>query len=171
MGTNAAAVRRRVRSLAVLELVNVPLQTVAWFGLIGVPVTAPNLVGFGLFVLLLAQGAAYWAAKARQLRAHAGHLEGGRAFRAARTVDPVLLAAGVAFCGSAAVREPGWVSWPGLGFALFAVLEYVNYFHIQLSHDTAADLRRLFTTGLRRSHLARDLRRGRPERHGPRSGR
>lgn len=159
MGSDAAKVRRRVRSLAVLEAVNIPLQGVAWFGLIGVPFTAANLVGFGLFILLLAQGAAYWGAKLRQLRAHAGHLGGGRAFRAARAIDPVLLAVGVAFCAYAASREPGWASWPGLGFALFAVLEYINYFHVQLSHDNAADLRRLFRVGLRRSHLARDLRR------------
>lgn len=166
MGTRSAAVRRRVRSLAVLEAANVPIQAVAWFGLIGVPVTAANLVGFGLFVLLLVQGAAYWAGKWRQLRAHARHLRAGRAFRAARTVDPVLLAAGLVFTGFPAVREPGWGSWPGLGFAAFAVLEYVNYFHVQLSHDTAADLRRLWRVGLRRSHLARDLAR---ERLGARS--
>ena len=43
--------------------------------------------------------------------------------------------------------------------ALLAVLEYVNYYRLQLQHfDNVADLRRLFTTGrLRRAHLARDL--------------
>jgi len=166
IGTDSERVRRRVRSLALLELANIPIQTVGWFGLVGVPPTAPNLVGFGLFLLLLAQGAAYWGAKWRQVRARTGHLEGARAFRAARAVDPVLLVAGVMFTGSAVARGPGWASWPGFGFALFAVLEYINYFHVQLSHDTAADLRRLFRVGLRRSHLARDLAAGRRGRHG-----
>lgn len=148
---------QRIRSLAVLELVNVPLQTGIWFGLVGVPVTVANLVGFGLFALLLVQGAAYWAAKTRQLRAHARHPEGLRALRAARAVDPGLLAAGLLFTGFAVAAGPGWASWPGFGFAAFAVLEYVNYFHVQLMHDTAADLKRLGRVGFRRSHLARDL--------------
>lgn len=42
---------------------------------------------------------------------------------------------------------------------LLAVLEYVNYYHVQLQHfDNAADLKRLFSGhGFRRSHLAREL--------------
>jgi hypothetical protein len=64
--------------------------------------------------------------------------------------------------GYAVLVGPGAGSWPGLGFAVFAVLEHVNSFHVQLMHDTAADLRRLRTTGLHASHLARDLRRSAP---------
>ena len=87
---------RRLRSLALGELVNIPLQAWLWFGLLGFPATAA------------------WA-------------------------------------------RPGRGSWLGLGFALFAVLEHVNYFHLQLMHGTRADLRRLLATGLHRSHLATDL--------------
>jgi hypothetical protein len=48
--------------------------------------------------------------------------------------------------------------WPGLGLWLFALLEHVNYFHVQLSHQTRADLARLVRTRrLRRSHLSRDM--------------
>jgi len=43
-----------------------------------------------------------------------------------------------------------------------AVLEYINYFVVQLSHETRADLRRLVRTRrLHPSHLAIDLRRHR----------
>ncbi len=159
-------VARRLRSLAALELVNVPLQAWVWFGLIGLPVRAPNGVGFALFALLLVEGAGYWAAKLRQLRRQARALPAERVFRAARGVNPVLLAAGLAVTGYAAVTDPGRGTWPGLGFAAFAVLEHVNYFHVQLMHDTAADLRRLRSVGPRRSHLARDLRRAGRERRG-----
>jgi hypothetical protein len=38
------------------------------------------------------------------------------------------------------------------------VFEHVNYFHVQLMYDTRADVRRLRASGLRRSHLAADLR-------------
>ncbi|MGN9786012.1 hypothetical protein ACTMTF_31610 [Nonomuraea sp. ZG12] len=151
------ALRRRLRSLAVLEVANIPLQAFAWFGAIGFPATGANLTGFALFVIILIQGAAYWAAKLDQLRNRRPHPRGLAAFAAARKVNPVLLAAGLLVTGAAALADPGVGSWPGLGFALFAVLEHVNYFHVQLMHDTAADLRRLRTVGLRRSQLARDL--------------
>lgn len=125
--------------------------------MVGLPTTAANLVGFGLFALLLVEGAAYWVAKLHQMRVRRGHLPALAAFRAARIVNPLLLAAGVAATGWAAATAPGSTSWPGLAFALFAVLEHVNYFHVQLMHDTPADLRRLRSVGLRASHLARDI--------------
>lgn len=150
-------VRGRLRSLAVLELVNIPLQGGVWFGLVGLPATVPNLVGFGAFALLLLQGGAYWIAKLHQIRVRRPHIAGVAAFRAARIVNPLLLAAGLVVTGFAAATDPGRNSWPGLAFALFAVLEHVNYFHVQLMHDTRADLRRLRSHGLRTSHLARDI--------------
>lgn len=151
------ALRRRLRSLAVLEAANIPLQAFIWFGLIGLPATWPNLTGFALFVILLIQGTAYWAAKLDQLRHRRPHPRGLPAFALARKLNPALLAAGLPATGAAVLADPGAGSWPGLGFALFTVLEHVNYFHVQLMHDTAADLRRLRTVGLRRSQLARDL--------------
>jgi hypothetical protein len=150
-------VRRRLRSLAVLELVNIPLQGWVWFGLAGLPATAANLVGFGLLALLLIEGAAYWLAKLHQISVRRGHLPAVAAFRAARVVNPLLLAAGLVATGRAAAMDPGRASWPGFAFALFALLEHVNYFHVQLMHDTPADLRRLRSVGLRASHLARDI--------------
>lgn len=126
-------------------------------GLVGLPAAPANLIGFTLFALLLVQGAAYWIVKLHQLSVGRGHLPAVGAFRAARIINPVLLAGGLVAIGLAAATNPGLRSWPGLAFALFAVLEYVNYFHVQLMHDTAADLRRLRSVGLRTSHLARDI--------------
>lgn len=148
---------RRLRSLAVLELLNIPLQAVIWFGWVGFPPTAANLVGFALFALLLLEGAAYWSAKLHQLAVRGRFLPGGEGFVLARGLNVAVLAAGLLFVGWAVVTDPGMGSWPGLGFGLFAVLEHVNYFHVQLMYDNAADLRHLRLHGLRRSHLARDL--------------
>jgi hypothetical protein len=128
-----------------------------WFGLVGVPATAANLVGFGLVALLLIEGAAYWVAKLHQTSVRRVQLPALTAFRAARIVNPLFLAAGVVVTGRAAAMDPGVTSWPGLAFALFAVLEHVNYFYVQLMYDTPGDLRRLRTAGLRVSHLARDI--------------
>jgi hypothetical protein len=155
--TPRRTVRGRLRSLAALELMNIPLQAGIWFGLVGLPATAANLVGFGLFALLLVEGAAYWVTKLHQWSVRRRHLPALAAFRAARIVNPLLLAAGLVATGQAAAMDPGRTSWPGLAFALVAVLEHVNYFHVQLMHDTPADLRRLRSVGLRASHLARDI--------------
>lgn len=150
-----------------LELVNIPLQAAVWFGSIGFPVSAANAVGFGMFAFLLAQGASYWAVKLRRSTTASGPLPGRAAFAFARVANVPILAAGVVFTAWSTGTAPGSATIPGLAFALFAVLEHVNYFHVQLSYDTREDLRRLFTRGPRRSHLSRDLASGRPARPSP----
>jgi hypothetical protein len=105
----------------------------------------------------LIEGAAYWVAKLHQISVRRVDLPALAAFRATRILNPLFLAAGVAAIGAAAATDPGIASWPGLAFAVFAVLEHVNYFHVQLMYDTPADLRRLRSVGLRVSHLARDI--------------
>ncbi|TMR37983.1 hypothetical protein ETD96_17290 [Actinomadura geliboluensis] len=136
---------------------NLPLQAAVWFGVIGLPMTATNLTGFAMFAALLLVGAAYWSAKLRQLSTPSRTLPGAGAFAIARIAIAVLLAAGVSFLVGRVVTVPGAGSWPGLAFGLFAVLEYVNYFHVQLMYDTTEDLRYLRSHGLRRAHLSRDL--------------
>ena len=152
---------RRLRSLASLELVNIPLQAWIWFGVVGFPTTAANLVGFALVAVLLVEGAAYWVAKHRQLTTRRVTLPGVRAFAVARSGNLLLLTAGTAFAVWAVASAPGVGSIPGLAFALFAWLEHVNYFHVQLMYDNAADLRSFRARGFRRASLARDLARRR----------
>ncbi|MFI9508039.1 hypothetical protein [Nocardia sp. NPDC052566] len=145
---------------------NIALQPFLWFGVVGFPVSEANAVGFGLFALLLVVGAGYWWAKLRQLAAPAAGLPYLRGFIGARVVTAVVLVAGLVFVVVEVAVAPGRGSWPGLGFGLFAALEYVNYFFVQLMYDNKADLRYLFTHGLRRSHLAADIARGKSgERH------
>lgn len=148
-----------LRSLAVLELVNVPLFALVLFRLLGVPATPANLVGFGLFALLLVQGSAYWWLKVRQLRARAPRPAGMPLFRVLKPVNVLLLLAGGAVILWGLTTDVRWTRvWPGLGLWLFTILEYVNYFHVQLSHQTGADLARLWRTmRLHRSHLSRDM--------------
>ncbi|MFE5209323.1 hypothetical protein [Streptomyces sp. NPDC056600] len=148
---------RRLLSLCAGELVNVPLQAVIWFGVARLPATWPNVCGFALCALILLQGAAYWAAKLRSLSSGSGARPPGIAFlAAARMVDVPLLGLGLVLTAGAVIRSPGPESVPGLFFACFAVLEYVNYFHIQLVNAATAG-----GPGRRgcRAHLARDLER------------
>ncbi|MEV4627526.1 hypothetical protein AB0J90_14670 [Micromonospora sp. NPDC049523] len=150
-------VRRRLRSLAAGELVNIPLHAAVWIGIIGAPVTLANVAGYLLFSLLLIEGAGYWLAKLHQANTRQRVLPGFRIFRLLRLANLPLLAIGVGFAAYGAVDSPGLGSWPGLGYGLFAIIEHVNYFHLQLSYDRLTDLRRLRAFGLRRSHLSRDL--------------
>jgi len=149
--------RRRIRSLAILELLNIPLQAAIWFGVIGFPVTPANGIGFALFALLLLEGAGYWLAKLRQTTT--SRLPGHRAFRIARVVNVPLLLGGVGYLTWVVIADPGTDTVPGLGFALFALLEHINYFHTQLMYDNVQELQHLFRRGLRPAHLARDLER------------
>lgn len=151
-------IQRRLGSLSALEIINVPLQGFIWFGVLGLPLTAPNLLGFSLVALLLVEGAGYWFAKRVQVRRGRRRVPAIAAFRVARLANLFFLGLGLAITATAALVKPGLATWPGLGFALFALLEHVNYFHVQLMHDTTADLVRLRSRGFRRSHLARDLR-------------
>lgn len=146
-----------MRSLVWLELLNIPLQAAVWFGVAGFPVTAGNSVGFALFALLLLEGAGYWSAKLRQITTRNRFLPGAGAFLVARRGNVTVLVAGLLFTAWTVMIDPGVGSWPGLGFGLFAVLEHVNYFHVQLMYDTAEDLHYLRSRGLRRAHLAHDL--------------
>lgn len=84
-------------------------------------------------------------------------------FRLLRAANPALPTAGAVVAGSGLGSDAPWThAWPGAALWLFAVLEQVNYFHVQLSHGTRADVARLRRSRrLRPSHLARDLARER----------
>ncbi|MEU0571987.1 hypothetical protein ABZ297_42220 [Nonomuraea sp. NPDC005983] len=159
MPTPSAPVTRRVRNLAVLEFVNIPIISLALIGRLGMPLTPANLTGLLLVLVLLAEGGAYWWLKLAQLTSRSAVPAGIGVYRVLARVNLALLAGGAVVIGAGLVRSGfGTQVWPGLALWVFAVLEYVNYFHLQLMHDNRADLSRLARTGrLHRSHLARDL--------------
>ncbi|MFC5724192.1 hypothetical protein ACFP1Z_28945 [Streptomyces gamaensis] len=152
-----AWLRRHLKTLAALELCNVPVQFVIPFVVLGFPLTPPNLVGFALVALLLVQGTGYWVAKRVQLAGPGIPLPGARVFAALRLLNVLLLVCGVLFALWAVADTADGGSIPGLALALSAVSEHVNYFHVQLKCGSTEDLRRLRKNGLRRAHLARDL--------------
>lgn len=110
--------------------------------------------------LMLLQGAGYWHLKLQSLRARQA-LPGFfwplyRAFRAVNVLAWVLVALWLA---AAALRgaAPADLAWAAATLA-FALLEFVNYFGVQLMHDTAADFEHLRRhRRLRRAALATDL--------------
>lgn len=159
-------IARRVRNLAILEFLNIPFIAVVVTVALGMPLTVANLTGLALTLFVLLEGGSYWWLKLRQLKAGSPVPAGLGLFRVLSTVNVVLLTGGIVCLGvSFAVAGAGTSVWPGLALWVVATLEHVNYFYVQLMHDTRADLSRLVTTGRpRRSHLARDLARQRLQR-------
>jgi hypothetical protein len=159
-------VHRRLRFLRRLEFINIVLLPgvlvfVCWDSGESWAVRLPALT---VVALLLLQGAFYWQAKCRALASGLSSLPIAQAliFEFLKLSDQALLAVLVVYIGvMIAVRssDPGDLAW-GIVLTVFSVLEFVNYFHWQLTHDQASDIRYLFRwRRLRESPLASDLRR------------
>jgi len=116
-----------------------------------------------LAAAILAQGAWFWHLKIRQVQ------DGvplpawfARRFRAIHRLDGIALALYAAFLLAAytAGAVGAWDFAWGVGLLLFALAEFINYFHVQLMHDSDADWRWLLRhRRLRRAPLASDVRR------------
>lgn len=110
---------------------------------------------------LLVVGALYWRGVDRRLKGL-----GRASFEQVLTVadraeTPALAATGLAIVASVAAALIDGFTATSIAAALLtllAVLEYVNYYRLQLQYfDNLADLKRLATGKLKRAHLARDL--------------
>jgi len=147
------APRRRLWSLATGELASIVVLPWVAYGLIGLPLSPANLLGTALALGILLQGSVYWLLKLRRPAAPAGM----GVYAVLRWLNPVLLSLALPVLVVAAATGPIDEAVAGLAFWVLAVLEQVNYFHTQLMYDTAADRRRLRTSGLQPAHLARDI--------------
>ncbi|MGW3493899.1 multidrug transporter [Streptomyces sp. NPDC001020] len=150
----------RLRNLAVLELANTVWIGWVVFVKLDAPMSAANVVGYGLAAAHLVIGAMYWAAKLRQLGAGLPRPPLMGVFRRLRPVCATGLGAGLVVVAAALARGQGGIDVvPGTVLYGLAAAEYVNYFQWQLMHDTRADWRRLLRTRrLHRSHLYKDIR-------------
>lgn len=119
-----------------------------------------RLAAYALAAGLLGVGGWYWHLKMLQIRDGRPIDPNLRQFDLVDRFAPaVLAAASLALVGSwlggiGFTADRGWAT----GFLLLAWAEYVNYFKVQLMHDTRSDWGRLMRTSrLRRSWLASDL--------------
>ena len=110
---------------------------------------------------LLTVGAVYWHALSRRLKGDRGLLQRWlpAADKAERPLVALLFVAFAACAAGVLLRSFTWPIIAALVLTLLAILEYVNYYHLQLQHfDNWSDFKKLVTTGrLRRAHSARDL--------------
>jgi hypothetical protein len=117
---------------------------------------APILACAGLLVV----GALYWRALHRAVLGNPDFLTKALV-TADRSQFVLLFAVFIALLstGVLAVLRDGVLVWAGAGLSILSLLEYINYYHVQLQHfDHLPDMRRLLVgKGFRRAHMARDL--------------
>lgn len=157
---------RRVRSLRNMEALNIFfLPACIWFILARFQVQNWQPYAFAMFMIcvILAQGVLYWHWKLQAIQ-HGKCMPDAfcRLFSFFKWGNVALL---ILFPAAALLGS----MLPGVNFQmsvgagliyLFAILEYVNYYHYQLSHDNWNDLRYLLKhRRLRRSHLYMDMHR------------
>jgi len=154
---------RRFRQLRNWEGLNVVFLPAVflWLWRDGTPAWSLRLPPLALVAGLLAQGTLYWHLKLRFVRDHAAlppwFCRTFGLVRAASAAGLALVLAAIAVAAARGVGGAADVAW-AVGLLAFALLEHVNYFHVQLKHDSAADwawLRR--NRRLRRAALATDL--------------
>lgn len=119
-----------------------------------------RLLGYLPVAALLVVGGWYWHRKLHQLRDGRSMDDALASFDLLDRLLPrvfVLLTLALIGAWIVAAGTTGDRVW-ATGFLAFAWAEFVNYFRLQLMHDTRSDLRRLAATRrLRRSWLASDL--------------
>lgn len=157
-----------LRDMEGLNIVLIPSLLCVTLAALEVAEWTPYLLAMALICLILAEGTWYWHLKLNAVRQGRLRLPAvfRPAFTAARWVNGVLLVAYPIWYVATREASAGALTysiWPILLY-VFAILEHINYFDWQLSHDNRADLQYLLTfRRLRRAPLYEDLRRGSQE--------
>ncbi|MGP4079970.1 general stress protein [Pseudalkalibacillus sp. R45] len=124
-------------------------------------------LSFGLLEFILLQGSLYWYVKRRQLQTIGSPITPlslvNRLYHLQKWNLFIILVGPLIFVWDVFMWNPQ-LPIGGLALALFlylfAIAEYINYFHIQLSYDNKADLHYLFTKKkLKKASLRRDIKR------------
>jgi hypothetical protein len=158
----AARLRYLRNSEAMFAVVALPLFIWYWLSNtseISLLIRVPPLV---IVCYILAQGATYWTLKYRQFVNNAPlPLWLPRLFGFFKTSNVVGLAVVAIWLALGSNQGTAGVdlAW-GVGLWAFALLEHINYYHVQLMYDTRRALNRLNRTRrLRPAMLANDMRR------------
>jgi hypothetical protein len=156
--------RRRLSGYWKMEALNVALAPFIAFYIAKpddpLEIAAMAFVFAGV-ALLLVVGTLYWRGLLKRKLGDAAPLD--RALRLADAAQPAArIWCWLAVAAAAALTIARGLSAPAIAAcvgSLLMVLEYVNYYKVQLQHfDNGADFKRLIGgRGFRRAHLARDL--------------
>lgn len=159
------SLQRRLASLRNLELFNaffLPLIFLQLWSDARAQTFGARGVGMALVSFLLMQGSVYWHLKLRSIRARApiakGYLHIFRSLKRINVIALTLATLGIPTMGLLGLVTSQDALW---GFVLtgFSWLEFINYYHVQLAHDTRHDLTYLRRwKRLRPAPLSTDLR-------------
>lgn len=156
---------KRLRSLRNLELFNIfflPACMCLVFSVKGTIHRQPYVVSMLNICFILAQSVLYWHLKLQSIRQHETALPAYayRVFSFFKRANLLILAVyPVLFVLSQVTSSVGFqvTIWSHLLY-VFSMLEYVNYYHYQLSHDNLKDVRYLIRhKKIRRSPLWTDM--------------
>lgn len=152
---------KRLRYLWTFELFNavVMFPLLLWAMRRRLDIGLFSLFTTGLVCLILLVGAAFWYLKYRDVQRTTRRLPRSRPFfrLAKRALAGLLLAVPVVLAWRWDDLGRGDMLF-GLGMGLLALLEYVNYFYVQLMYDNQAELRYLLAhRRLKRAALVREL--------------
>lgn len=159
-------VTRRLRAYWQLEAANVLFVPGFAIGLVfwaGGTLTPALVIAAVACAALLVVGAVYWRAALRQLEGSRGAMAAWLPWLAAVEAPTLALAVAALIATGAefALAGGGWTPAriAATSLTALAVLEYVNYYRVQLQHfDNWADFKRLVSgRGFRKAHLARDI--------------
>lgn len=135
---------RRFRQLAILEAINVFLLPMAYINACinaHQPFGAKAVVAMVVNGILLLQGAYWWHTCRRQLQGES-IIHTIPTFRRLRVMAALsLVASTVAVVSIPALSNAD--RWGAIGFLSLAILEYINYYVVQLMYDNPADWRYL----------------------------
>ncbi|MGI1805410.1 general stress protein [Exiguobacterium sp. TDN 0502] len=149
----------------------ITILPLSWFGNRVFPQLQFELSAFWmslfLFELFLIQGAWYWYSKSRRLKKEGTSITPEsvvRRLHKCRVINLGLLVLTACAFGIDWVRFRSELPVSGTQLALllyvFAILEYINYFHIQLMYDNRSDVQYLIRNRrLKRSALNKDMQR------------
>jgi len=161
------SVDRRVRSLAMGE--GAAALVFAWIAVKGgLGGGQANRLAIGLLVFFLAQGSAWWWTRLALLRSRRSAHRSTLLRRAVRALDLLNRGLLVGAVPAMLLLSSGLGDLTvGIAFFLFALVEYVNYFHIRLSYGRwGFNLREFWRTPLRPSGIRVLLARGEPRASG-----
>ncbi|WLR42303.1 general stress protein [Bacillus carboniphilus] len=124
-------------------------------------------LAFILLEFLLLQGTIYWYSKLKRLREEKNPITPGKVVRLLHRLKKVnvviIIFTILAFLVDLIIWYP---SLPLVGLAvalfvyIFAILEFINYFYIQLSYDNISDIKYLFKNKkLKKSCMSKDFKR------------
>ncbi|WP_226671099.1 hypothetical protein [Metabacillus litoralis] len=120
-----------------------------------------NIYAFALLEFILLQGSIYWYLKWKKVKDNKGYnltLSQIQIFQWLKRFNVILIMIGIIILFTNNINSPSNLNGFYLFLFCFALIEYINYYHIRLSYQTPQEIKEFFKQkGLKSSILAKEL--------------